>query len=297
MDMNYIINYIEKHLEEKITNKQLADIAGYSEYHFMHLFKAYTNESVKEYICRRRLLRSLDDIVAGKRLVDVALKYGFQSHSAFSKAFNREFGLNPSLLRTMRLELDYVGGSMNQIFLYDTKVGTAKEDLINILKNVLDKNNVEFEDSLIDQVYNVACRAYEGKKRYSGEEFVTHTINVAILLAEIGACVDVILAGMFCDETYRCEDELICNDLPNSVWEIIKQNHGRKWKQEELSDDVILIKLAERLHNMRTIEFLDDRKKEIKAKETIEIYMPLARKVNNQKLIDELNDLAMRYSL
>lgn len=295
MDMNRVLNYIEDHLEERLTNKQLADIAGYSEYHFMHLFKAHTNESVGEYICRRKLIKSLDDIVAGKRLLDVALKYGFQSHSAFSKAFKREFGLNPSLLRTMRLELDCVGGNMNQIFLHDTKVGTSKEDLLDVLKKVLNENNVALEDSLIDQVYKVACRAYEGKKRYSGEEFVTHTINVAILLAEIGAGADVILAGMFCDEAYRCEDELICNDLPVSVWEIIKQNHGRKCIPEELSDEVILIKLAERLHNMRTIEFIDDRKKKIKAKETVEIYMPLARRVNNQKLIDELNDLAMRY--
>ena len=297
MDMNRVLNYIEDHLEECLTNKQLADIAGYSEYHFMHLFKAYTNESVGEYICRRKLIKSLDDIVAGKRLLDIALKYGFQSHSAFSKAFKREFSLNPSLLRTMRLELDCVGGNMNQIFLHDTKVGTSKEDLLDVLKKVLNENNVTLEDCLIEQVYKVACRAYEGKKRYSGEEFVTHTINVAILLAEIGAGIDVILAGMFCDEAYRCEDELICNDLPVRVWEIIKQNHGKKWRPEELSDEVILIKLAERLHNMRNIEFIDDRKKKIKAKETIEIYMPLARKVNNQKLIDELNDLAMRYRL
>lgn len=54
------------------------------------------------------------------------------------------------------------------------------------------------------------------------------------------------------------------------------------------------IKLAERLHNMRTIEFMDENKKKEKATETIELFMPLARKLGNQKLIDELNDLSLK---
>lgn len=58
---------------------------------------------------------------------------------------------------------------------------------------------------------------------------------------------------------------------------------------------MILIKLAERLHNMRTIAFIDESKKQEKAKETMEVFMPLARRLNNQKFINELNDLCMRY--
>lgn len=67
--------------------------------------------------------------------------------------------------------------------------------------------------------------------------------------------------------------------------------------EEKKNDETIVIKLAERLHNMRTIEFIDDNKKAKKVKETIEIYLPLARRINNQKLIDELNDLAMKYNV
>ncbi|MDO4312586.1 MAG: HD domain-containing protein [Eubacteriales bacterium] len=60
-------------------------------------------------------------------------------------------------------------------------------------------------------------------------------------------------------------------------------------------DEVILIKLAERLHNMRTIEYIDERKKKEKAKETIEWFMPLARRLENRKLMDELSELSIRY--
>ena len=71
----------------------------------------------------------------------------------------------------------------------------------------------------------------------------------------------------------------------------------QKFSYPDNTEEVILIKLAERLHNMRTIDYIDADKKAQKAKETIEIYMPLARRINNQKLTDELSDLAMKYSV
>ena len=80
------------------------------------------------------------------------------------------------------------------------------------------------------------------------------------------------------------------NELPYDIWNIVKRIDNQE------SNEVILIKLAERLHNMRTIDYIDENKKVAKAKETIEIYMPLARKINNQKLIDELNNLAYKYN-
>ncbi len=292
MVMNQVLRYIEEHLEEPLDIKKIAKVAGYSEYHFIRIFKERTNETVMEYVCRRRLIKSCEDILAGMRIIDVALKYEWKSHSAFSKSFNREFGFSPSLLRTMKLELDCIGGNyMNQIFLNTTKVGMSKEELLAILKETLTKNAIVINETTVNDIYKIACRAYEGQKRYSGEEYVTHPINVAILLAELGADSDTILAGMFCDVSTKGNNNNLENDLPENVWNIVKQLDARE------SNEAILIKLAERLHNMRTIDFIDESKKAIKAKETIDIYMPLARKINNQKLTDELNDLAFRYNV
>ena len=78
--------------------------------------------------------------------------------------------------------------------------------------------------------------------------------------------------------------------MPDYIWNIVKRIDNQE------SNEVILIKLAERLHNMRTIDYIDENKKVAKAKENIEIYMSLARKINNQKLIDELNNLAYKYN-
>lgn len=292
MVMNQIIKYIELHLEDDLTIKHLADVAGYSEYYFIRVFKSYTNQTVMEYICRRRLIKSCDDIISGMRLIDVAMKYGWKSHSAFSKSFNREFGFPPSLLRTMKTQLDCLGGSyMNQIFLKATEVGTGKEKLFELLKDTVAQNAIEIDDNILNDVYLVACKAYEGKRRYSGEEYVTHPLNVAILLAELGAERDTVLAGLFCDVKMKGSNINLEKELPANVWNIVKM------LEEKKTDEAIVIKLAERLHNMRTIEFIDDSKKAKKVKETIEIYLPLARRINNQKLIDELNDLTMKYNV
>ena len=291
MVMNHVLKYIEEHLEEPLNIKRLAEIAGYSEYHFIRMFKRYTNETVMEYVCRRRLIRACEDILLGMRIIDVAIKYGWQSHSAFSKSFNREFGFPPSLLKTMKLEIDCIGGSyMNHIFLQTTKIGMSKEELLELLEETMDKNSIAFAPKKLSEVFKVACNAYKDKKRYSGEEYVTHPINVSILLAELGAEQDIILAGMFCDVSTKGNDANLENELPYDIWNIVKQIDNQE------SNEVILIKLTERLHNMRTIDYIDENKKIAKAKETIEIYMPLARKINNQKLIDELNNLAYKYN-
>lgn len=290
--MNQMIQYIEEHLEEPLTVKQLADIAGYSEYHFVRVFKNHTTQTVKEYICRRRLFRSCDDIFAGERLIDVAIKYGWSSHSAFSKSFHREFGFSPSLLRTMRLELDYLGGNyMEQIFLRRTAAGETKERLFEMLKESIAENAIRMDNAVLDAVYQVACKVYEGKYRYSGEEYITHPLNVAILLAELGVTADTVMAGLFCDAASKGNGSNLEKELPAGVWSIVK---GLEEKQ---TDEAIIVKLAERLHNMRTIEFMDESKRAEKAKETVAIYLPLARRVNNQKLTEELNDLALRYSV
>ena len=296
MDMNRILDYMEAHLEEKLTNAQLAELAGYSEYHFLQLFKAHTGETVMEYLCRRRLFRAMDELVAGSKIIDVAFRYGFESHSAFSRAFKREFGFSPSFLRTLRLELDCIGGNcMEQIFLNSTKLGTSKEELLATVKKLLEKNRITVEEAVLDEVYGTACKVYEGKYRYSGDEFVTHTLNVAMLLADMGADADTILAGLFSDISERNEAVDLSAELPEFVWDVVKNIGLWHTDRDSCPEEVVLIKLAERLHNMRTIEYLAEEKRAKEAKETLELYLPLARKVNNQKLLEELNDLGRKY--
>ena len=115
--MNEILKYIEMHLEEPLSNWDLAKEAGYSVSNFVHKFKKEMNETVQSYICKRRLLKACEEIMSGDKIIDIAIRYNWQSHSAFSKSFRREFGFAPSLLKLMQLELANLGGSaMDNIF-------------------------------------------------------------------------------------------------------------------------------------------------------------------------------------
>lgn len=302
MESNIVVNqalkYIDEHLEEPLLVQDIARFAGYSEYHFARIFRSHMNVSVMEYVTRRRLIKASEDIINGEKIIDAAFKYGWQSHSGFTKAFKKEFGFYPAFLRAMLIEIQNLGGSvMNHVFLESTKQNATKEELFEILQAKVAKNGIEIMPEELKKVYNCACKAYEGVKRYSGDEYVTHLLNVAIVLTELDAEPNVIMAGMFCDVAKKgvVPLETLKEELSLEVYDIISQVQAFDTDAADNSEEAVLIKLAERLHNMRTIEFMQEEKQEIKAKETLELFMPLARRLGNKKLIDELNDISMKY--
>ena len=103
MDYKNIINetteFITKNLLETLSSEMLAQRAGFSTYHFSKLFSFYEGMPIMEYVRRARLARAAHDICAGRRIIDVALEYGFESHSGFSKAFKRVYSYSPEEYR------------------------------------------------------------------------------------------------------------------------------------------------------------------------------------------------------
>ena len=279
MDWNRIALYIEENLGQEISVKIVAGIAGYSEYYFARRFREYMGISVKEYVQRRRLIKAAEEIIKGKKIIDVAIQYGWQSHSGFTRAFRKEFDFHPSLLKV--LGENYY----NHVFLENTEIGMKKEELFVLLKS-------KMEDS---RYLEMACKVYEGKKRYSGEDYVTHPLNVAILLTELEAEENVVLAGMFCDAKRKGNLSIgkLENNLPKESIQIIQLLCSDEIQVKD--ERVLLIKLTERLHNMRTLEYMNAELRSKKAKETIEIFIPLVQNIANKKLMNELNDLSMKY--
>lgn len=297
-NINKVLKYIDEHLEETFTSQELAKVAGYSEYHFCRMFKSYMSMTIKDYVNKRRLIKGSEDILGGEKIIDVAMKYGWQSHSGFTKAFRKEFGFYPSLLRVVTISIESLGGSaMSHVFLEKVEVGATKEELFARLQEKIKENKIDVEMSRLNIVYHTACNAYDGVNRYSGEEYVTHVLNVAILLAELGTEAEVVLAGLFCDVTKKgiMSFKTLEKELPKEVFDIVLKVQNTGDELETASEDVVLIKLAERLHNMRTIEFMDESKKREKANETIQYFIPVAVRLKNKKLLDELNDLSMKY--
>lgn len=97
--LNEAISYMEEHLAEEISYEQLAKIACCSTYHFQRMFAYMAGVPLSEYIRRRRMSLAAVDIQSGEKIIDVALKYGYSSPTAFNRAFQSVHGIAPSLVK------------------------------------------------------------------------------------------------------------------------------------------------------------------------------------------------------
>jgi len=295
------LKYIDENIEEQICLMDISSYIGYSEYHFSRLFKCHMGISVMEYVRKRKLIKASDEILKGEKIINVAFNSGYLSHSGFAKAFKQEFGFSPELLRAIIMQMDCLegGNTMSHVFMKQTDIHATKEKLLVILQADIQKEGIEINEAKLMKVYNFACKAYEGVKRYSTDEYVTHPINVAIILAKMGASEKAVMAGMLCDVLSKTDttQDMLRDNISEEVGDIVAKLRKFDVNRMELKDseDVVMVKIAERLHNMRTVDFMDNKMKAIKSKETIELFMPIACKIGNEKLIAELNDLSLKY--
>ena len=294
-----ILHFIETNLTNQLTVHQIAREAGYSEYYFSHLFKKEMGISVADYIVKRKLIKASEHILAGNRILDTALNFGWHTHAGFTKAFKKAFGFSPCFLKIISYEIDYYGGNhMNHVFLDSQKTGLTNEILFRTLVTKIKEHQLTLDTYELEKVYHYALTVYAGKKRYSGEDYITHPLNIAILLAESNADGDLICAGLLCDAFKKGQISLeeANTILSTSILQlIIELDNFDFQKPDNASEEVILIKLAERLHNMRTLQFMDETEWKKRAKETLEFFVPMALKLENKKLADELNDLCLKY--
>ena len=184
------------------------------------------------------------------------------------------------------------------------------EDLI---KKVKKYNPAEVE--FVKKAYEYANNLHSGQVRQSGDPYITHPLNVAYILADMHADVDTVCAGLLHDtlEDTNITKEDIAHDfnqsianLVNGVTKISKMNFSSKQDQNmantrkiitSITEDVriIIIKLADRLHNMRTLEFKSEFKQKENSLETMEIFVPLAYYIGAYRIKSELEDLSLRY--
>ncbi|HHY90841.1 MAG TPA: bifunctional (p)ppGpp synthetase/guanosine-3',5'-bis(diphosphate) 3'-pyrophosphohydrolase [Clostridiales bacterium] len=186
--------------------------------------------------------------------------------------------------------------------------------LENLLAQI-QQYNPNSDLSLIIKAYNFAERAHEGQIRKSGEKYFVHPFEVAKILAQLDMDDATIIAGLLHDviEDTKHDYEQIKKEFGEEVASLVEgvTKLGKlsyETKEERQAESlrkmflamakdirVIIIKLADRLHNMRTLKYMNEEKKKEKAKETLEIYAPIAHRLGISKIKWELEDLALRY--
>jgi guanosine-3',5'-bis(diphosphate) 3'-pyrophosphohydrolase len=185
-------------------------------------------------------------------------------------------------------------------------------------EDILDKvesYNPDFDEELLQKAYIFSAREHRGQVRSSGEPYLVHPLNVAYILAEMRLDETSIAVGLLHDvledtlTTKETLQEMFGEDVAELVDGVTKiSRYAYVSKEEQQAETfrkmllamvsdlrVVLVKLADRLHNMRTLQFLAEEKRLAIAKETMEIYAPIANRLGMGRMKNELEDLSFRY--
>ena len=189
------------------------------------------------------------------------------------------------------------------------------EDCFQELKRKIQGSGLSVNDRRIQEAFDLAVRAHDGQKRKDGSPYVTHVAAAACIIAEMSLDEDSIIAALLHD---AIEDTDVTYDdiagkfgksvavIVDGVTKLTRVNFTSHEEEQmenvrkmlmAMSRDirVILIKLADRLHNMRTMDYQPPEKQRIKSRETMEIYDPIAHRLGIQSIKWELEDLSLKY--
>ncbi len=189
--------------------------------------------------------------------------------------------------------------------------GQSYEELLELIHGT----EREFDMEMIDKAYRLANGAHEGQMRLSGEPYIIHPLAVACILVELGMDSESVVGGLLHDVVedtdYTLEDirKMFNQQVANLIDGVTKLGKipysSREEQQAEnirkmliaMSEDirVIIIKLADRLHNMRTLEFKPPQKQRDTALESMEVYAPIAHRLGIRAVKEELEDLSLQY--
>ncbi|MET8943752.1 bifunctional (p)ppGpp synthetase/guanosine-3',5'-bis(diphosphate) 3'-pyrophosphohydrolase [Streptomyces sp. NPDC004542] len=208
-------------------------------------------------------------------------------------------------------------GSSNRVRARLARLGVQRANpynpVLEPLLRIVRSNDPKIENATLRQIeraYQVAERWHRGQKRKSGDPYITHPLAVTTILAELGMDPATLMAGLLHDTVEDTEyglDQLRRDFgdtvalLVDGVTKLDKVKFGEAAQAETVrkmvvamakDPRVLVIKLADRLHNMRTMRYLKREKQEKKARETLEIYAPLAHRLGMNTIKWELEDLA-----
>lgn len=218
-DIEKCIKFIEEHIKENITIKDVANQLGYSVYHFCRVFSLCKGMSVMEYIRERRLSLAAIELFKGRKIIDISLEYGFETHSGFTKAFRKSFGYSPTQYKVRMAGYDDVkttfeigGYIMNPVIVkkaafkvagYGIKTnitgGTYTKDIASFWSNYNGEN-------LESKMYKILNPAKHGE------------VGLCVPLSEDGNTI--YLLGVIVDDFSKVGENMITVEVPEAEYAV-----------------------------------------------------------------------------
>lgn len=218
-DIEKCIEFIEDHIKENITIEEVASQSGYSLYHFCRVFSICKGVSVMEYIRGRRLSLAARELFTGRKIIDIALEYGFETPSGFTKAFRKAFGYSPTqyIVRMngytdAKTPFEIGGYIMNPIIVkkaafkvagYGIKTnitgGTYTKDIASFWSNYNGEN-------LESKMYKILNPAKHGE------------VGVCVPLSDDGNAI--YLLGIIVDDFSRVEENMLTVEVPEAEYAV-----------------------------------------------------------------------------
>ena len=214
------IDFIEENIKLDLTPKILAKECGYSTYHFCRLFSLNKGISLMEYVKKRRLSLAKIDLFNGSKIIDIAIEYGYDTHSGFSKAFKNEYGFTP-MQYVKRME-GYIGENLI------VRIGGYIMEPVIIKKLAFKVAGYGINTNVTDGNYTKDVASFWSN--YDGENLESKMYNILNppKHGEVGLCVPsnkkngdaMYLLGVIVDDYSKVTDDMITVNVPEALYAV-----------------------------------------------------------------------------
>lgn len=218
-DIERCIDYIEENIKDNLTAEKIAAEAGYSLYHFSRVFSLCKEMSVMEYVRSRKLSLAAVELFSGRRIIDIALEYGFETPSGFTKAFRKAYGYSPSQYAS-RMDGYLQGGSV-------VKIGGYLMNPVIMHKPAFRVAGYGIETNVAEGNYTKDIASFWS--HYEGEnlESKMYEILAPPRHGEVGICVPAAesgnatyLLGVIVDDFSGVTDEMLTVEVPEADYAV-----------------------------------------------------------------------------
>jgi AraC family transcriptional regulator len=238
------VEHIENRLAEPMSLPELAGVAGFSDFHFHRVFQTMVGDPVMEYVRKRRLARAAREIAdPGKRILDVALDYGFQSHETFTRAFKKMFGMTPAEYRKRGIRTPAYPRADVLSQKFNPYLGGIRMDYRMVTKPGFKLIGYGLETSSQDGRNQQEIPAFwlryiadKGWERIPNAVHKEHPVELGVCTDfDMESCSFTYVIGMEAEHFEGVPDDLVCREFPEATYAVFTTP---KVAQEQFSSSI-----------------------------------------------------------